>query len=81
MEKMTEDEFLQKVEWEGGVVEALEYGLRADMLKDPNIKLGRLWKSLETAWLGLQPLMGAVESYFEDWQEGDESYMEEDYAG
>jgi hypothetical protein len=74
---MTEDEFLAKVEWEGGVVDALEYGLRADMLKDRSSELFKLWRKLDSKWDKLKPSLAAVENYFENW-EGDEGYEEDD---
>jgi hypothetical protein len=77
---MTEDEFLGKVEWEGGVLDALEYGLRASMLKDQNSKLASRWRALEAEWRRLQNFLGPVEQYFDNWQEDDENAEEEDYA-
>jgi hypothetical protein len=44
---MTEAEFVEKIDWEGGVWDALLWGLRADMLDDPDSRLGRAWSKLE----------------------------------
>ena len=77
---MNEDEFLGKVEWEGGVLDALEYGLKAEHLKDQNRTLFIQWRLLEKAWKSFQPTLGAVEQYFEDWQE-DNNAEGKDYAG
>lgn len=45
-EYMSADDFAAKVEWEGGVVDALEYGLKHTDL-DPNDELSR---DLREAW-------------------------------
>lgn len=79
MKDMTEDQFLGKVEWEGGVLEALEYGLKADALKDQDSELASRWRALEKEWRRFQNFLIPVEQYFENWQE-DEEVDEEDYA-
>lgn len=61
---MTEAEFAAKVEWEGGVMDALDYGLRA---KD--VELGGLhtmWRDLETLWEPMRWLVGQIEDVLED---------------
>lgn len=78
MKKMTEDEFLGKVEWEGGVVDALEYGLHAEVLLDQNTELASRWRALEQEWRWFQNFLNPVEQLFEDWQEDEGD--EEDYA-
>lgn len=45
---MTEEEFAEKVEIEGDVLDALLYGLKADVLPDGELK--RTWEMLEQAW-------------------------------
>jgi hypothetical protein len=47
---MTPDDFAQKVEWEGGIVDALEYGLHATDL-DPDDEAS---KPLRAAWAALE---------------------------
>lgn len=66
---MSDTEFLGKIDWEGGVLGALEYGLRADMLTDPTSELGTLWKSLEKAWRKFEPTLNLVEGYVDDMEE------------
>jgi len=40
---MTPEEFLDKVEWEGGIAQAVEYGLTSAHLDDPDSDFGRAW--------------------------------------
>ena len=51
---MTLVEFCAKVEWEGGVIEALTYGLKEsdlDGITDPlAVELREIWTSLTAAW-------------------------------
>ena len=49
---MTEEEFANKIEWEGGIIGALEYGLRAKDLADRNSELYTAWKDLQQIWEG-----------------------------
>lgn len=46
-EKMTPEDFLGKVEWEGGIDEALDYGLRASDLDGSDPELSEAWATLE----------------------------------
>lgn len=75
-EYMTARRFAAKVDWEGGVVDALEYGLHATHL-DPDDEtskpLREAWSALEAAWQNAKPLIGKVEGLLEDIEEdGDE---------
>lgn len=65
-DEMTEEQFLMKIGWEGGVLDTLEYGLEASDLEDPSSELGELWKNLEEAWKKFQPALYAVEKYVLD---------------
>lgn len=65
---MTLDEFATKVEWEGGVVDALRYGLKADDLKDDDpraLELYEVWEALESAWLVVARLESEAEEIIE----------------
>jgi len=44
---MTNDELRAKVDWEGGVQEAIQYGIMAEDIDDP--KVAELWKLAESA--------------------------------
>ena len=64
--QMTPDEFVNKVDWEGGVLDALEYGLRSTELDDSNPALKGGWIELEKAWVDFEPLLHGVEQLVED---------------
>jgi hypothetical protein len=42
-----------KVNWEGGVLGALQYGVRSDQIADP--ALARRWKEIEQLYVRLAP--------------------------
>jgi hypothetical protein len=44
-----------KVEWEGGVLAALEYGIRATDIEDAEIRVA--WETVERAYRALTPLV------------------------
>lgn len=67
---MTEAEFAGKVEWEGGVIAAIEYGLESSALRPGELK--DAWAGLETAYAGIEVDLQYVESLLEDLEE-DES--------
>ena len=47
---MTKEEFRDKVEWEGGVMEAVDYGLKVtDLPDDVPAKVADAWHRLESA--------------------------------
>lgn len=48
MASYTAEEFWLAVDWEGGIVELLTYGVAAEDIKDPTIS--KLWAELATAW-------------------------------
>jgi hypothetical protein len=43
-------EVAAKVEWEGGLVAALELGLRADDMPEGDMELREAWKRMRMAW-------------------------------
>lgn len=49
-----------KVEWEGGITEALNYGLTVDDMPDGDAELREAWAKLIDAYAGLEPLEQAV---------------------
>ena len=75
-EYMTPQDFAGKIEWEGGITGALDYGLKSTRLDpdDPaSTPLREAWAVLEAAWNEIQPAMRAVEDILEDLDdEGDE---------
>jgi hypothetical protein len=50
---VTVDEFVAKVEWEGGIEPALDYGLKEDDIPDEAAELKAAWKELREAWASL----------------------------
>lgn len=69
-EPMTARHFAEKVQWEGGIVEALDYGLTPDHI-DPNDPAGselrRLWTELHTLWrTQMAPLVERIDSIIDD---------------
>ncbi len=50
---MSTRELARKVQWEGGVISALEYGIRSDEIDDP--ELAALWRNMENLYDQLRP--------------------------
>jgi hypothetical protein len=48
----------QKIRWEGGLWSALEYGLRAEDIADP--ELAAMWARLEQGYKEMAPLIDAA---------------------
>ena len=63
---MTEEDFISKIIWEGGIVGALEYGLRDTDLADRNGPLATKWRSLQAKWDQLQRSLRAIEKLIPD---------------
>lgn len=75
---MTPYEFSSKVDWEGGIVAALEYGLRSEALAVPDgdplgDDLRRAWSQLEAKYDALKDDIAAVGELLEkvDDRDGD----------
>jgi hypothetical protein len=49
----------KKVEWEGGVLEAVQYGVTSDQIEDP--ELAAAWKEIESMWQALQPALARID--------------------
>lgn len=47
-----------KVEWEGGVLAALEYGIRSEQIDDSELR--SLWSDLEQRYRSLTPLVSQI---------------------
>jgi hypothetical protein len=56
---MTRDELARKVEWEGGPLGALEFGIVFDDITDPVLR--DLWKDLQDRYRALTPLVRDIE--------------------
>lgn len=68
---MTPAEFAGKVEWEGGVLDALDYGLRADDLDDSNPELKAAWRDLARRWAEVEPDVRNVERMLDELEQSD----------
>jgi len=53
--KMSADRLAQKIRWEGGLMAALEYGIRAEQIDDP--ALADLWARLQRSYREISPLL------------------------
>ena len=49
-----------KIEWEGGVMEALDYGIKTEDMPEGDTELIEAWDRLATAYHELEPLADAV---------------------
>jgi hypothetical protein len=55
---MSPRELARKVEWEGGIIGALEYGIRSGEIDDPEV--AALWRGMETIYDQLRPCVRAA---------------------
>lgn len=55
---------LNKIEWEGGVAEALEYGIKTDDFDSKELK--EAWWQLEYHWLFTKKHRGIIEQAIEE---------------
>lgn len=53
------DQLAYKIQWEGGVLDAIEYGIKADEIEDVEIRA--LWDEVETGYRRLWPLIHEIE--------------------
>lgn len=67
---MTEQEFAQKIDWEGGILEALGYGLRPD--DAPPGELRDAWAELRAAFEDMRPLVRRVEGILDRIEDSDD---------
>lgn len=72
--KMTEQDFASKIEWEGGITEALDYGLKS-VDCEPGA-LHNAWKKLETKWAGIQKEMDTVQNILDEYSEEEDEEEE-----
>jgi hypothetical protein len=54
-EKMSAERLAQKIRWEGGLMAALEYGIRPEDIADKD--LADLWTQLRNGYRQLSPLL------------------------
>lgn len=58
---MSIDDVANKIEWEGGIISALEYGIHADDIEDE--ELANLWEQLEQAYNPVHKLIILIEDF------------------
>jgi hypothetical protein len=58
-------DLLSKIEWEGGVIAALEYGIKTVDMPEGDTELEQAWRKLEDAWNALDPIVDTVEKLVE----------------
>ena len=61
-----------KIEWEGGLMEALDYGITAGHMPEGDAELTAAWGALEAAFKVMDPLAQAVEDLLADAGDEDE---------
>jgi hypothetical protein len=78
-EKMTAADFKAKVEWEGGIVEALDYGLKHTHLDGrAPAALYNAWKKLEELYAPLREQMRVVDELLDDLPDEDDDQDDSD---
>jgi len=50
-----------KIEWEGGLMEALDYGITTEMMPEGDTELAEAWTKLEASFRETSKLADAVE--------------------
>lgn len=55
-----------KIEWEGGIMEALDYGLRTTDMPEGDDELIAAWGKLADGYEALRPLADAVEKLLDE---------------
>ena len=55
-----------KIEWEGGLMEELDYGIKADQMPEGDEALTAAWTALDAAFAAIRPLARAVEDLLPD---------------
>ena len=54
-----------KIDWEGGIIEALDYGIDTHDMPEGDTELAEAWGKLATAYRALAPLTDAVDKLLE----------------
>lgn len=63
-QKYTIESLNGKIEWEGGIEAAMEYGIRADDIEDET--LGDLWYEATQQWAIFDHLRDEIEDYIKE---------------
>jgi hypothetical protein len=68
---MSAKDLATKVRWEGGIMSALEYGIRSEEIDDP--ELAALWRRMEVLYDQLRPSIVATDRLLRAARVGSES--------
>ncbi len=60
------EDLAAKIEWEGGILEAVDYGITTEMMPEGDAELTEAWNKLATAYHEMAPFADAVEKLLED---------------
>lgn len=63
---MTLEGFASKIAWEGGIVGALEYGLKARDIPEEELLLRHHWELAQQAWEDFQAVIAPIEDYLDE---------------
>ncbi len=60
------EDLAAKIEWEGGLMEALDYGIKTEMMPEGDAELAEAWAKLEASFRETSKLADAVTELLED---------------
>ena len=55
-----------KIQWEGGILEAVDYGIKTEDMPEGDTELTEAWAKLEATWKQLSPLADAIAKMLDD---------------
>jgi hypothetical protein len=61
--QLTASDVRDRVKWEGGVLDAVEYGIRHDQIQDPALRT--MWRDVESRYKALTPLTERIRTFLE----------------
>lgn len=68
---MNMQDFIAKIKWEGGVIDALDYGLSSedlDVTDETSRKLVVMWYDAEIEWSSLASLIGEIDELIYEYE-------------
>jgi hypothetical protein len=63
-EPITNDRLARKVDWEGGIIATLDYGIRSEQIADPEV--AAMWHEAETIYDKLAPVLVELDRRMRD---------------
>lgn len=61
------ERLVSKIDWEGGLLDAIEYGIRAEDMPEGDDELAKAWKKLEDAYNEVVPHAAQVSALLDLW--------------